>query len=188
MILLEWLRYTVFAVFVGSAAVALGSWAVRTRRISPLSGTGEAIRRLTDPVLAPIESWQLRRGGNPQHAGWWLLGASVIGGIVVITVAEGVIAVLIRMAGAAVQGPRQLIRFLLYFSGQLVSFALIVRVLASWFGLGRYNRSMRLVYVLTDWIVEPLRRVIPAIGAIDITPFIAWFILQIGLGVLLSAL
>lgn len=184
--ILEVLRYTVFGVFVGSGAVALASWAVRTRRISPFSTTGQAIRKLTDPVLSPIEIWQLRRGGNPQNAGWWLLGLSLVGGILVITLAEGVIGVLLRMARAAAAGPRQLVRFLLYATGQLVSFALIARVIGSWFGVGRYNRWMRHAYTLTDWIVEPLRRMVPPIGMIDITPFVAWILLQLILGILMG--
>lgn len=186
MILLDLLRYVVFAVFMGSAVVALSSWAVRTRRISPFSSTGQAIRRLTDPVLAPIESWQLERGGNPENAPWWLLGGSIVGGIVVLTLANMVLVTLVRMAAAAASGLRGLVRFLVYLAGQVVSFALIARVVGSWFGVGRYNRLMRLAYAVTDWIVEPLRRVIPPIGPIDITPFIAWFILQIGLGILLG--
>jgi HAMP domain-containing protein len=62
------LRFTVFAFLVFSAGVALGSWAVRTRRINPFGRVGQTIRRLSDPVLAPIETWLLRRGGNPQQA------------------------------------------------------------------------------------------------------------------------
>src|SRR5262249_32023125 len=66
-------RYTVFAVFALAVLVAVGSWLVRTRRVSPFSGAGKLLRQLTDPVMKPIERRVIRRGGNPVQAGWWLV-------------------------------------------------------------------------------------------------------------------
>jgi len=42
--------------------------------------------------------------------------------------------------------------------------ALIVRVIAAWFGMFRYSRWIRPAYILTDWMVEPIRRVVPPLG------------------------
>ncbi|MBI3081647.1 MAG: YggT family protein [Gemmatimonadetes bacterium] len=152
-----------FAAFVASLGVAVGAWAVRTRRISPFSGASRLIRTLTDPIINPMERWVLRRGGNPQHAPWWLLGLVVVSGILVITVAQWLVVQLGRASFAATAGPRGVLRLAVYYLGQLVLIALIVRVIASWFGVFRYSRWMRPAYLLTDWIVEPLRRIIPPI-------------------------
>lgn len=186
--LLDLLRYAVFAAFAASAAIALGSWAVRTRRISPFSGAARLIRTLTDPVIHPVERWVHRRGGNPQNAPWWLLGTVVVGGILLITVAQWLVAQLGRVSFAATGGPRGALRLVVYYTGQLVLIALIVRVIASWLGAFRYSRWMRPVYLLTDWIVEPLRRIIPPIGMIDITPLVAWIAIRIVLSWLMGVL
>ncbi len=162
-----------------TGAVAVGSWAVRTRRISPFGKSAHYIRRVTDPVLDPVERWLLRRGGNPQNAEWWLLGGAVIGGILIITVGQWLIAQLRFVSGAGSFGPRALIQLAIYYAGQLVSIALLVRVIASWFRLSESSRFMRFIYLLTDWIVKPLQRVIPPLGMIDITPFVAWFIVRL---------
>jgi YggT family protein len=68
-------------------------------------------------------------------------------------------------------------------------YALIVRVIASWLGMFQYSRWMRPVYALTDWLVEPIRRVVPPIGMFDVSPLVAlvvlWglrYILLAGLG------
>lgn len=172
---LEFLRYAVFAVFAASAALALGSWAVRTRRINPFSAPARLIRSASDPIINPIERWQLRRGGNPQNAPWWLLGLALVGGIVLITMSEWLAGMSRRVAGA---GPRGTVRLVVYYAGQLVVIALIVRVVGSWLGVGRFNRWMRPAYFLTDWIVEPLRKIIPPLGMIDISPIVAWLLLQ----------
>ncbi|MFQ6045698.1 MAG: YggT family protein [Gemmatimonadales bacterium] len=178
MVWLDLLRYAGFAVFALAAVIAFGSWAVRTRRINPFSTVGQALRRMSDPVLTPLETWLHRRGGNPQNAGWWLLGISIVGGIVVITFAEWLVVVSARIGGAAARGPRGILRLLVYYAGQVVVIALIARVIGSWFGVGRYNRWMRPAYLLTDWLVEPLRRIVPPFGMIDASPLVAFLLLQ----------
>lgn len=168
--------------------MAVGSWAVRSRRINPFSGAARLIRNLTDPAIDPIERWQLKRGGNPQHAPWWLLGITVVAGILVITVAQWLAVQLVRTTFAWQTGPRGLLRLAIYYLGQLVLIALIVRVVASWFGLFGYSRGMRPVYFLTEWIVGPLRKIVPPLGMIDITPLIAWLLMQFVLGWLMRVI
>ncbi len=182
---MEILRYLVFGVFVLASVAALGSWAVRTRRISPFSKPANFIRRATDPVLKPIESKILQRGGNPQTAEWWLLGGTIIGGIVVISMAGWILNQFRLLSLAGRQGPGTLLRVAIYYVSRIVSFAIIIRVIGSWFGAGRHSRFMRPVYFLTDWIVEPLRRIIPPFGMIDISPLVAYFIILILTGMLL---
>jgi YggT family protein len=178
----------IFAIFVSCTAVALGSWAIRSRRINPFGSAGQLIRKTTDPVLAPIERWLLRRGGNPQHAGLWLLGISLGGGIILITTAQWFATALTRSRRLLASGPRGLLSLLVYYGSQVLLLALIVRVIGSWFGVGRYNAWMRPAYVLTDWLVEPLRKVVPPLGMIDITPIIAWFLVLLLRGLILSIL
>src|SRR5207253_10880444 len=52
----------------------------------------------------------------------------------------------------------------------VVFIALVVRVVASWFGRFRYTWWLRPAYVLTDWVVEPIRRLLPPGGALDWSP------------------
>lgn len=182
----EFFRGVVFAVFTFSALVAVGAWAVRTRRIEAASSAGRAIRRIAEPVLFPLERWLIRRGGNPQNAGWWLVGIALVGGIVAISVAEWLVRQTYRFARAGSHGPFEVFQLGIYYAAQLVAIALVVRVIGSWFGVGRFNRWVRWAYALTDWLVEPLRRIIPPLGIIDITPLVAWFAIQILLGMFMG--
>jgi YggT family protein len=186
--MLTLLRYGVFAAFATSVLIALGSWLVRTRRINPFSGPARLIRSLTDPIINPVERWLLRRGGNPQHAPWWLVGIVVVAGILLITVSDWLLVQLARASFAAHGGVRGWIKLALYYAGQLVLIALLVRVFASWFGAGRYNRWIRPAYVLTDWVVEPLRRIIPPLGVFDLSPLVAWFAIRIVMNWLMRVL
>jgi len=35
------------------------------------------------------------------------------------------------------------------------------------------------MYWLTDWIVEPLRRILPPMGQLDFSPLVAWLLLMV---------
>ena len=177
--ILALVRGLVFGVFVFCAIVAIGNWALLTRRINPFGRFGQLIRRATDPVLRPIERAVRNRGGNPRNAGWWLFGASLVGGILAITTTEWLLVQSSRMANAGQAGPRGILILVIYYAGQVVKIALIVRVIGSWFGVGRHTNWMRPAYLLTDWIVEPLRRIVPRLGMIDITPLVAWLLVKL---------
>jgi len=71
---------------------------------------------------------------------------------------------------------------------RLLSFAILARVVLSWFNLSPYHPVMNLLNRLTDPILEPLRRVIPPIGMIDMTPILALIILQVVERIVLVAL
>ena len=174
------LRLVVFAAAVVVLLLALLSVAVRSRRVNPFGPLGRLQRRVAAPVFAPMERAVLRAGGQPGHAPWWTLAAVVAGGLALISFAEFLI---VQVAGAAYAlgaGPRGVAVLLVSWTFQALRLALLVRVLGSWFGQGRYSRWTRWAYAMTDWFMAPLGRVIPPLGMLDITPLVAYF----GLGLL----
>lgn len=175
---MEIIRHVVLAAFLMSGVLALGSWAVTTRRLNPLGRPARLIRTVTDPVLEPLERLLLRRGGNPQSAPWWLVGIAVFGGVAVLVLAEWVLRLAGGLVTSAQSGPRGMVRALVALAGQLVSIALLIRVLGSWIGRTRFTPWMRPFYVLTDWIVAPVRRFVPPFASFDFSPVIAWLLLQ----------
>jgi len=62
---------------------------------------------------------------------------------------------------------------------QALTFAIVARALLSWFNLGPSHPLVRILYDVTEPILAPLRRVIPTIGMIDITPLVAILLLQV---------
>ena len=160
------------------AGVAGLDWAVRTRRLSPFSRTARLMRGRIDPLLAPIERVIVRAGGTPASAPWWALAAVIIGGIVLITLLDFFGNILFQLIVVS-QQPREAPMLIASWVFSLLSLALLVRVLSSWFPISPYSKWIRWSYVLTDWMIGPLRRVVPTIGMIDITPIVAWFLLSL---------
>jgi YggT family protein len=186
--LLSLLRYAVFAAAALAALGALAAMAVQARTINPFGRAARLIRRATDPVLLPIERRILRAGGTPQSAPWWLIGIAVVGGIVVITAVEWLAGQYLAVEAAASFGPGSVLRLAVDWAFNLVMIALVVRIIGSWLGASRYTRWMRPFVFLTEWMLAPLRRIVPPFGIFDLTPLVAWFLLQLARGYVLRAL
>lgn len=182
------LRYAVFGLVVLSAVVALGSWLVRTRRVSPFGVLGRALRTITDPVMRPVERRLVRMGGNPVHAGGWLVVITAVAGIVFLSLAGWLLVTFQTAQAAASGGPRGTFILIVDLAYKILFAALIVRVIAGWFGMFRYSRWVRPAYILTDWIVEPIRRIVPPLGGFDLSPLVAMFLLSILRQVVVSSL
>ena len=98
------LRYAVLGLVVLAALVALGSWLVRTRRVSPFGVLGRALRTITDPIVKPVERRLVRMGGNPVHAGGWLVVITAVAGIVFLSLAGWFVATFQTVHAAASGG------------------------------------------------------------------------------------
>ena len=62
---------------------------------------------------------------------------------------------------------------------QLMGFLIFARAILSWFPIDRDGPIVRALADVTDPVLAPLRRVIPPLGTIDITPMIAFFLLMV---------
>jgi YggT family protein len=179
-------RILVVAVLAYAATVAITAWAVRSRRINPFGAGPKLVRRMSDPVVRPLERRIVRMGGNPQDATLWLVGIAVVGGLLFITLVNWLLGFALTVGALGRAGPRAWGRYLVSGLFSLVMMALIVRVVASWIGISPYARWMRPFMVLTNWIIDPIRRVIPPVGMIDFTPMVAWLVLWVARGLILG--
>jgi YggT family protein len=181
-------RYAVFTIFAVSALAAIGSWLVRTRRVSPFSAIGRSLRSATDPIVRPVEKRLVRMGGNPVHAGWWLAVVVAAGGVIFLSVLGWALNTFHIAASAAERGPRATLALVVELLHKVLFYALIARVIASWLGFFRYSRWMRPVYALTDWLVRPISRVVPPLGMFDISLIVAMVVLWVLKSLLLMGL
>jgi YggT family protein len=61
---------------------------------------------------------------------------------------------------------------------QILSIAIFLRAILSWFVRDPRNPLVQLLDQVTEPILAPLRRVVPRIGMVDITPLVAIILLQ----------
>ncbi|MQC17890.1 MAG: YggT family protein [Chloroflexi bacterium] len=60
---------------------------------------------------------------------------------------------------------------------QFLAFAIFARAIVSWFPIDKNGPVVQFLNAVTDPVLEPLRKVIPPIGMIDITPMLAMLML-----------
>lgn len=176
-LILQAARILVASLCLATAIIALTHWGVRNKKLSPFGPFPRLVRKLSDPILTRLERRVVRAGGNPQNAAWWLFWISVIGGLIFLSLLSWAIGTLASLSYAASYGPRGVLRFVVDGVFGLLIACVLIRVIASWLGLGRYSPVMRPFVFLTDWLLEPLRRVVPPFGMFDISPIVAWLIL-----------
>lgn len=156
-------------------AIAALDWAVRTRRINPFNGIARFMRARVEPRCTGIERLVLRAGGHQSATPWWaafayvLLALAVLAGVDFVLDAVGALA--IALAGGALGIVALLVHWLFGF----FIFALLVRVVASWVPPLASSRWVTWSYGATEWMLRPLRRMLPTLGPVDISAVVAYF-------------
>ena len=83
------------------------------------------------------------------------------------------------------QGPAHL---LINFGIGFLILAMLVRAIASWFGIDERFAIIRFLARITDPFIVPLRRIVPPLGMFDMAFIITWFMLRTMQILLLQAL
>ena len=173
------LRTALLSVAVVFGAICLLDWAVRTRKISPFNAVARFCRSTVDPIIAPIERRVVRAGGSPASAALWALVAVVIGGILLLTLLDIIRLEVVRSILASQEGAAGIFHLLVSWTFTILKAAIVVRVITSWLPISPYSAWVHWSYRLSDPILNPLRRIVPVLGGLDLTPIVAYVLLSI---------
>jgi YggT family protein len=173
------LRTVLLSIAVVFAAICVLDWAVRTRKISPFNAIARFCRSTVDPIIAPVERSVVRAGGTPAAAPLWALAVIVIGGILLLTLLDMVRLEVVKTIIASNQGAAGIYHLLVSWTFTILKTAIIVRVISSWLPISPYSKLVRWSYQLSEPMLAPLRRFVPALGGLDITPILAYILLSI---------
>jgi YggT family protein len=186
--LISAVRAAALFVVIVFGAICIVDWAVRTRRINPFNSVARFFRSTIDPFIAPVDRRVVRAGGSPNAAPWWALVIAVVGAILLISVLGFLRAQIAAVEFATAAGGSGIVALLISWTVAFLQIALLVRVLSSWIAVSPYSPWIRWSYAATEWILRPLRAVVPMLGPIDITPIVTYFLLGLARGLLLNIL
>lgn len=165
---------------VALALVATADWAARTRRLNPFGGVARFMRARVDPRLIGVERQVLRAGGRTSNTPWWGLVLYVVIALLVLAALDMIASLVSQAMMYASLGGMGLLKLAVHWTFGFLVFALLVRVISSWLPRLAASRWIRWSYGATEWMLRPLRNLIPSIGGvIDITPIVAYFALQV---------
>jgi YggT family protein len=148
--------------------------------LNPFGSISLTLRRLTDPLIAPVKRVLINLSVDPKYAplvtiliaillGWFVLQ-------LVANVANTAAGVLLSSQRAAL-GP--LVGYVLYGMLAFYSLLIFIRIIFSWVMVSYSNRVMRFLVNTTEPLMGPLRRIVPPVGRFDISPIVAFIIIWI---------
>lgn len=78
--------------------------------------------------------------------------------------------------------------YFIRFLARILNILILIRVFMSWLPIDRESRFVQLLLEITEPILGPLRRVIPSVGGLDLSPMVALILIQVSEQVLVTAL
>lgn len=142
---------------------------VRADFYNPLS---QFIVRATHPLLKPL------RKVIPSVAGLDL--ASLVLAILVQLV---LMALTLMLLGYGLENPLQLLVWSIIGVTALFLkvffFALIISVILSWVAQGSHNPTAILINQICEPLLSPIRRILPSMGGLDLSPIVAFLLLNL---------
>jgi len=178
-VVIDVLRTVLLVIALVFGAVCVLDWAVRTRKISPFNAIARFCRSTVDPLIVPIERKVVRAGGTPAAAPLWALAAVVVGGILLLTFLDFIRLGVANSIIASQSGAGGIFHLLVSWTFTILKIALLVRVISSWLPVSPYSAWVRWSYVLSEPILAPMRRIVPNLGGLDVTPILAYFLLNL---------
>ena len=145
--------------------------------LNPFSWSSRNIRRLTDPLIAPIRRAIIGAGVDAKFAPLVGILLTILSGWMVL---ELVTSLANTLAGVVLSIEAQAfvpaIGYVLYGLLSFYSLLIFIRIIFSWGRINYSHRAMRLLVNLTEPLLGPLRRIVPTVGMFDVSPIVAFII------------
>ena len=129
----------------------------------------QGILRLTSPLVVPV-----RRIVPPLGS---LDTATVLVAFVIQYVTVFLLLVIVGQTAGFVPIAVTAVVKLVVLSINLFVYAIFIRVILSWVAQGGYNPATAIITTLTEPVLRPFRRVLPAMGGFDLSPILAIILL-----------
>ena len=129
----------------------------------------QGILRLTSPLVVPV-----RRIVPPLGR---LDTATVLVAFVIQTVTVFLLLILVGQTAGFVPIAATAVVKLVVLSINLFVYAIFIRVILSWVAQGGHNPATAIITTLTEPVLRPFRRVLPAMGGFDLSPILAIILL-----------
>lgn len=167
----------VIAITVAAVVLVLLRLIANQADLNPFGWTSLTIRRLTDSFIGPVRRALMGFGVDPKYAPLVTLLLAVLLGWfslqLVSSIANTLAGILFSLGKHALV---PIIGYVLYGLLSFYSLLIFIRIICSWVMVSYANRAMRFLVNATEPMLEPLRRIVPRVGAFDISPIVAFII------------
>jgi YggT family protein len=93
------------------------------------------------------------------------------------------------MTGRAAEGPVVDVVWLVNLIFQVLNLLILIRIIVSWVpGMSVDHPAVRVIHQLTSPILDPIRRLMPPVGGLDLSPVVAILLLSLVRALLVNVL
>lgn len=147
--------------------------------LNPFGWMSRTVRRLSDPFIIPMRGGLRNFGGmNPNFAPLVVILIAILLGYFILSL-MGTIAATVKglLRGVQTGAVILVLGYILFGLISIYILLIVIRIIFSWGRVSYTNRVMRFPVDVTEPLLGPLRRMIPPLGWLDISPIVALLIL-----------
>lgn len=172
------LEWAISAIIVAVIAIMVLRLIADAADLNPFGWASRTIRRLSDGMVVPVRGGLRHAGVDPKFAPLIVILITILLGFFVLQLVGTIATTLTGVWESAQTGAIiRAIGFVLYGLLSIYTLLIIIRIIFSWGMVSYTNRLMRFLVDVTEPLLGPLRRVIPRLGWLDISPIVAILIL-----------
>ena len=146
--------------------------------LNPFAWSSLTIRRLTDPFIGPVRRALVRFGIDPKFSPLVVILITILLGWFVLQLVQTLATTFAGLFTSIQRGALgSALGFILYGLISIYILLVFVRIIFSLAMVSYSNRLMRFLVNVTEPLLGPLRRIVPPVGAMDISPIVAFLIL-----------
>jgi YggT family protein len=146
--------------------------------LNPFAWTSLTIRRLSDPFIGPVRRALVGFGVDPKYSPLVVILLVILLGYFVLQLASEIAVMLAGLIASLQKGALvSALGYILYGLISIYILLIFMRIIFSWGMVSYTNRIMRFLVNTTEPLLGPLRRIIPPLGMMDISPIVAFIIL-----------
>jgi len=172
------IRWAVEAIIVAVIVLMILRMIGDAADLNPFAWVSRTLRRLTDGFVVPVRGALRNVGVDPKFAPLVAILLSILLGFFMLQLVGTIASTLEGVISSIRTGEMiSVLGFILYGLISIYILLIFMRIIFSWGMVSYGNRVMRFLVDTTEPLLGPLRRTIPPLGRLDISPIIAFLIL-----------
>ena len=171
-------QWAVVAAIIAVIALMVIRLIVDAANLNPFSRLSLLIRQLSDPFVSRMRRGLMGFGIDPKYSPVVVILIAILLGYFVLQLAETLAYTAAGLLNSVRLGAMvSALGFVIYGAVSIYIILIFMRIVFSWGMVSYSNRIMRFLVNTTEPLLGPLRRIVPPLGTLDISPIVAFLIL-----------
>jgi len=171
-------QWAVVAAIIAVIALMVIRLIADAANFNPFSRPSLLIRQLSDPFVLRMRRGLMGFGIDPKYSPVVVILIAILLGWFVLQLAETLAYTAAGLLNSVRHGAMvSALGFIIYGAVSLYIIFIFMRIVFSWGMVSYSNRIMRFLVKTTEPLLGPLRRIVPPLGMLDISPIVAFLIL-----------